>query len=293
MPIEEFIINIYLMVEHYYKTIVTEPLRTGGYSPKLSDPEIICMEVVGEFLNMDQDKQIWQYFKQHWQAWFPAIGSYPNFAKHCANLWQVKQRIHDKVSDIEGRDNIHLIDGFPIPVCHYGRAYRHKNYQDHAAFSYCAAKQEKYYGFEGHLLINLSGMIKGFTIAPANVDERDVAPDITDNIHGLLGADKGYISPKLNDYYHSQGIDLQTPLRRNMKDDRPKPLLRRLMKVRRTVETVIGQLSERFNMQKVRAKDLWHLSHRFIRKILSHNLCFVLNKQLGNPPLQFELLILS
>jgi hypothetical protein len=205
----------------------------------------------------------------------------------------VKQRIQDKVSEVEGYDNIHLIDGFPIPVCHYGRAYRHKNYQDLAAFSYCAAKQEKYYGFEGHLLVTLSGMIKGFTIAPANVDEREVAPDITSHIHGLLGADKGYISPKLAQYYETQGIDLQTPLRRNMKDDRSKPVVRRLMKSRRIVETVISQLSERFNIQKVRAKDLWHLSHRLIRKILSHNLCFVLNKQLGNPPLQFELLISS
>ena len=78
------------------------------------------------------------------------------------------------------------MDGFPIPVCHYGRAYRHKNYQDLAAFSHCAAKQERYYGFEGHLLVNLSGMIKGFTFAPANVDEKAVAPDLTDNIHVLL-----------------------------------------------------------------------------------------------------------
>ena len=268
-------------------------MRGAGYAPKLSDSEIICMEVVGEFLNLDQDKQIWHYFTQHWQAWFPAIGSYPNFAKHCANLWQVKQRIHDKVSKAEGEDNIHLIDGFPIPVCHYGRAYRHKNYQAEASFSYCASKQEKYYGFEGHLLVNLSGMIKGFTIAAANVDEREVAPDITGNMHGLLGADKGYISFMLTQYYNAHGVDLQTPLRANMKDDRPKSVVRRLMKARRIVETVIGQLSERFNIQKVRAKDLWHLSHRLIRKILSHNLCFVLNKQLGNPPLQFELLILS
>ena len=251
------------------------------------------MEMVGEFLHLDQDKQIWQYFTQHWQDWFPAIGSYPNFAKHCANLWQVKQQIQDKVSQIEGRDNIHFMDGFPIPVCHYGRAYRHKNYQDLAAFSYCAAKQERYYGFEGHLLVNLSGMIKGFTFAPANVDERAVAPEITTHIHGLLGADKGYISPSLTSYYDAQGVDLLTPLRANMKEDRPKPVVRRLMKARRIVETVIGQLSERFNIQRVRARDLWHLSHRLIRKILSHNLCFVLNKKLGNPPLQFDLLISS
>lgn len=134
------------MVERYYKIVVTKLLRVAGYASKLIDPEITCIELVGEFLNIGQDKQVWHYFTQHWQAWFPALSSYPNFAKQCANLWQVKQRIQDKVSEIEGRDNLHLIDGFPIPVCHYGRAYRHKNYQAEVAFSYCAAKQEKYYG---------------------------------------------------------------------------------------------------------------------------------------------------
>ena len=45
MPIDEFIINIYLMVEQYYKIVVTKPLRGASYAPKLSDPEIICMEL--------------------------------------------------------------------------------------------------------------------------------------------------------------------------------------------------------------------------------------------------------
>ena len=44
------------------------------------------MEIVGEFLGMDTDKKIWQYFKQHWQNWFPNLGSYPNFAKQCAQF---------------------------------------------------------------------------------------------------------------------------------------------------------------------------------------------------------------
>lgn len=292
MPIEEFIINVYLMVEKYYLEIVTEPLRKGGYQPKLTDIEVICMEVVGEFLSLDQDKQIWEYFKHNWLDWFPMIGSYPNFAKQCANLWSVKQHIHEKISYADN-DNIHFIDGFPLAVCNYSRARRHKSFKSDASYSYCASKKEKYYGFAGHLLMTLSGMIKGFTFATANADERDVAPEITQNITGLLGADKGYIRPELTEYYRKQGIDLQTPLRKNMSDKRPKSVVNRLMKARRKIETVIGQLSDRFNIQKIRARDMWHLSHRLYRKILAHNLCFLINKQLGNPPLQFELLIKS
>lgn len=51
--------------------------------------------------------------------------------------------------------------------------------------------------------------------------------------------------------------------------------------------------TDRFSIQKVRAKDLWHLTHRIARKILSHTIPVILNMKLGNSPLQLEILILS
>ena len=260
MSIYEFIISIYLIIEELYALIVTKPLRTRGFPPALTDIEIITIQIVGEFLGLDSDKSIWMYFKHNWLEWFPQLGSYPNFSKQCANLWQVNQQITAKLTSTFGFDNIHFIDGFPIPVCRYARARRHKNFKASAGFSYCAAKQEKYYGFKGHIVINLSGMIIDYTFASANCDERDVAPEITQNINGLLGADKGYLRPELKQHYEYQGIDLQTPYRKNMVDKRPKESMKILMNARRKIETVIGQLTDRFNIQKVRAKDLWHLT---------------------------------
>ena len=293
MSIEEFIIFVYLIIEELYLIVVDRPLRTRGFPPAVTDVEIITMQIVGEFLSLDTDKSIWMYFKNNWLEWFPKLGSYPNFCKHCANLWHINQKIMSQLNHRYGSDNIHFIDGFPIPVCAYTRARGHKNFKEHASFSYCAAKQEKYYGFKGHIVINLSGMITGYTFAPAHCDERDVAPEITKNIYGLLRADKGYLRPELTRHLESQGIDLQTPFRKNMKDSRPKDAMRTLMKARRKIETVISQLTDRFHIQKVRAKNLWHLTHRITRKILSHTVCIVLNKKLGHSPIQFENLILS
>ncbi|MEB4799396.1 IS982 family transposase [Acinetobacter soli] len=278
MSIQEFIISVYLIVEEIYAIIVVQPLRRRGFPPSLTDAEIINMQIVGEFLGIDSDKALWIFFKNNWLDWFPKLGSYPNFCKHCTNLWRVNQKIIAQLTAQYKTDNIHFIDGFPIPVCCYSRAKRHKNFKEHAGFSYCAAKKEKYYGFKGHIVINFDGMMTDYTFTSANMDERDVAPEVTQDIHGLLGADKGYLRPALKEYYESHGIDLQTPLRKNMVDPRAKESMRLLMKARRKIETVIGQLVDRFNIQKVRAKDLWHLSHRFIRKILSHTLCTVLNK---------------
>jgi hypothetical protein len=63
-----------------------------------------------------------------------------------------------------------------------------------------------------------------------------------------------------------------------------------LVSTRRLVETVIGQLTVRFNIEKVRARKLWTFTNRIARKVLSPTVCVFINKLLGNQPLQFDLL---
>jgi len=50
MPVEDFIIYVYCCVEDICRTIVGQPLRSRGFMPKLSDAEVITMEIVGEFM---------------------------------------------------------------------------------------------------------------------------------------------------------------------------------------------------------------------------------------------------
>ena len=55
MPIEDFIINMYCCVVDEYNALIKNPqmLRRRGYAPKLTDAEVIAMELVGEFLSLD------------------------------------------------------------------------------------------------------------------------------------------------------------------------------------------------------------------------------------------------
>jgi hypothetical protein len=293
MPVEDFIIYVYCCVEDICRTIIKQPLRTRGFKPKLSDAEVITLEIVGEFMGKDQDKSIWRYFRNHWHDWFPNLGSRANFAKQSANLWDLKRRIQEHIVWQTGAmaDSVHLVDGFPMPVCNYTRASRSRCFKGEAEFSYCAAKKEKYYGFEGHLVVSSEGIICGYALAAANVDERDVLPEMVTGLRGLLIGDKGYIRPSLKQELKQQGLDLQTPLRKNMQDSRPKAVVNQLMSSRRLVETVIGQLAERFHIEKVRARDTWHLTNRFIRKLLAHTMGCFLAKQMGKPTLLFEALV--
>jgi len=235
-----------------------------------------------------------RYFRNHWHNWFPQLGSRANFAKQASNLWAIKQEIQKiLVYQLDGfMDDVHISDGFPIPVCKFARAHYSRIFKGDASYGYCATKKETYYGFHGHLTVSLSGVISGVVVTKAHIDEREALWEMVPPIQGLLIGDKGYISQSLQEeLLRVENIQLETPKRRNMKDERSPEFVKCLMSSLCTVETVIGQLTERFHIEKVRARDLWHLTNRMTRKIISHIIGVFLNRQLGKEPLQFESLV--
>jgi hypothetical protein len=64
-------------------------------------------------------------------------------------------------------------------------------------------------------------------------------------------------------------------------------LPRLLVQARRRIETVIGQLVERYHAKRVWARDGWHLWSRWQRKLLSHTLAVYLCQQAGLGSLRF------
>ena len=295
MSIEEFIIAVYCLVDGSLKKIVAgQNLRQRGFAPALSDSEMLTMEIVAEFQGIDTDKGAWEYFTRHWKPWFPKLGSRANFAKHAANLWHVKQELYKALGRQLGShaDRLHLCDGFPMKVCQFKRAYFSEIFRGEASYGYCASKAETYYGFKGNVILNSEGVISGCTVTAANIDERESLWDIVEGIEGLLIADKGLIGADYREtLQQSTGINLQTAVRSNMEEKRSHTCIKWLVSTRRLAETVIGQLTERFNIEKVRARKLLSLTNRIARKILAHTVCVALNKQIGNPPLQFDLLV--
>ena len=130
------------------------------------------MEIVGEMLGHDGDEAIWGYFRQHWAAWFPGLGDRSTFVRQAANLWRIKQVLHEHwVADLGTRTaDGHIIDGFPITVCKLARAVRSQVFKAEADYGYCAAKREYYYSLKAHLLIDRRGVAAGITVTSANAD---------------------------------------------------------------------------------------------------------------------------
>jgi Transposase DDE domain len=271
MSPEHIIIGLYLRIETFFEEVLGKHrLRSCGRRPQLTDAEVLTIEIFGEMQGHHTDAAIWRYAHQHWLAWFPKLSSYKAFVKQCANLVDIKKRLLAHLFPMTA--NVPITDGVPIPICPLARARRDKCFKGEASYGFCAAKNEKYYGFKGHVVIDLDQRIVGFTVTAANVDERDVVATYAGEIKGLMIGDKGLLSKSLQEDLANHGLDLQTPLRDNMKDTRSETFVKSLLRTRRRVETVIGQLTDHFDLTRCKARDTWHLASRHLRKILAYNL---------------------
>lgn len=300
MTLDIYITTVYCLVVDFYKEIINQyslgRLRQRGFEPKLTDEEVITMEIVGEFLGLEKDKNLFDYFHRHWLHFFPHLTERTLFVRQGANLWKVKELIWKRITQASGEadDPIQTIDSIPLPVCVITRAIRDKCFATEADYGYCAAKEMHYYGFKEGLRISSKGMITHCPLLNARSHDLEHIDELLKGFRGgMVLGDKGFISKDKKAELLNKGIDLQTPKRKNMKlkESQPKWFIKWMSKARRLIETVGSQLTGRFHIETIRVRNMWHFQSRLIRKILSHTVAVFLNIKLGHEPLDFSSLV--
>jgi Transposase DDE domain len=291
MDLSTFIISVFCLIDDRLKG---RRVRQRGPAPKLSDAEVLTIEVVGEFLGLDTDKGIHLFFCRHYAEWFPALGEVhrTTFARQAANLWKIKERLWQEFLALAPHDpTFAMCDSMTLPACLFARAYRCRRFRGEAAFGKDTLLKQTFYGFRVHMRVCWPGVITRLSVAPANAHELSVLPELAEGTSGLLVGDRNYHSPNTKEELVHRGIELLAPYSSKKRDPDPKRSAF-LSRLRYRIDTVFSQLTERYCVKKVWACDLWHLASRLLRKVLSHTVAFLLNCQLGNPPLQLSKLLI-
>ena len=99
-----------------------------------------------------------------------------------------------------------------------------------------------FYGFKLHLVINEHGEILAFQLTPGNVEDRQPAPVLFQDLFGKVFADKGYISKKLFEELFENDLQLITEIRKNMKNKLMPLADKFLLRKRSIIETINYQL---------------------------------------------------
>jgi hypothetical protein len=300
MDLSTFIIGVFDTTEDWLKE--QGPVRSRGPAPKLSDSEVITMEIVGEFLGIDTDKGLYHYFRRHYPHYFPKLREIhrTTFSRQAANLWVIKERLWQHLLDYElalGQEEepLMMVDSFPIPVCKKSRSYRCKVMRELSDRGR-DTNLGKFLGMRAHLVVVWPGIIVRAEVCSANVHDLHPAERLLEGMGGgWVLADRNYWSPTTREQLGDLegGPMLVARFKRKGKTEIERGLVwpRWLSKKRQKIESIFSQLVERYQMKVVWARDTWHFAARFLRKILSHTMAVVFCRREGLSPTRFSELL--
>ncbi len=280
MDFNTFMVSVFCWIDDWMEK---QPrVRQRGPRPVVRDSEVLTIEVVGEFLGLDTDSGLYHHFCRYHAAEFPLLGrvSRVTFVRQAANLWKVKEALWQAVlKHIDCDPAISIIDSFPLPVACFARAYRSKRLREWSDWGYDDTADHLFFGLRAHVRVCWPGVIVGLALHPANLHDRWVADDMQPATPGWLLGDTNYWSPLLYQDLQTKGIHLLTPRKSSVR--RPHPWPHWLIQARRRIETVIGQLAQRYSGKRLWVHDTWHLCSRWLRKVLSHTFAVYLCQLCG------------
>lgn len=294
MDLDELIIAVFCLVDEALPTVIgAQRLRQRGPNPLLQDSEVLTMEVVGAYLGFEQDSALFTYFHRHWSHFFPALRSRhrTTFVRQAANLWVVKERLWQYVlQQIPHDSQLAIVDSLPLPVCRFARAYRCRRFPGEVAYGKDTLTRQTFYGFRLHVRLAWPGVITRFALAPANVHELTLVPELVEQTTGFVVGDRNYWQLTLATQLQQRGLVLLAPYRWASRDPHPRHSAF-LSRIRYRIDTVFGQLVEGCAIKRVWARDAWHLWNRLLRVVLMHTLGVWLNAQEDRPPLHLAALV--
>jgi hypothetical protein len=294
LDLDTLIVTVFCLIDDTLNTLIAQqPLRQRGPQPRLADSEVLTMEIVGEFLSLNQDKAIFDYFRRHFAHFFPSLALLhrTTFVRQAANLWKVKHALWQRLVEQTYCDqHFAIVDSFPVAVCKFARAQHGKCFRAEAGYGKDHTIKQTYYGFRFHVRVCWPGVITRIIIAPADSSDTAVLEQLVEETAGYCLGDRNYWQPEIQQRLREHGLAMLAPFKLASHDPQPE-WSKWLSGWRYRIETVFGQIVERFQIKRVWARDVWHLSSRVLRKVLAHTALIVVNRLEGNSPLRLANLL--
>jgi hypothetical protein len=165
-------------------------LRQAGPEPKMSDSEVITIEVVGSSLGLIQEKGLFEYFQRHYSHFFPALRQVDRttFVRQAANVWAVKERLWCWLltRQVTYDPEVAMIDSFALPTCQFVRARRSRLFRGEASSGWDHTQKRAFDGFRVHARVCWPGVIPRVCLTAGHGAESAVVLDLVEGTHGLL-----------------------------------------------------------------------------------------------------------
>lgn len=197
---------------------------------------------------------------------FPRLVSYNRFVEFMpSSLVALCAYLNSRKGRCSG---IQFIDSTAIIVCKNKRIFNHK------VFDGLAARGKNtmgwFFGFKLHIIVNDSGDLLAFKLTPGNTDDREPVADLSEGLIGKLIGDKGYISKIIFETLFAKGLQVITPIRKNMKNRLMPYLDKILLRKRSIIETINDQLKNISQIEHTRHRSIWNFMVNLVAGLISY-----------------------
>jgi hypothetical protein len=289
------LIFVYLTAcEYFSQRPTSEILRISPNSnPIFTDEEAITAYIFGIISSKRNVKQIHYFLKSHLKEWFPFLPKYEAFNYRITFLEKEFQGFCQYfIQKLNAKgchpEKIVVVDSMPIMLSKGFRSVNGKVAKEVSSQSYCASKDEYYWGVKFHLFADYAeGTLpipRLLSITEAKThDLRAVKEFFTEfENHKILG-DKAYASKPIKKFLTSKNIEIHTPVKRSKKKkeltEDEKVYSKVVSSFRQSIEIFFGWIIEKTGIQnasKTRSKKglFVHIFGRFAAALVAFHLNF-------------------
>lgn len=257
-----------------------ESFLTQKRKPKLSDIELVAIDLTAQYMSIDSECQIFRtiYGLEIEQKIERSVYNRRK-RKLVPFIEEIRLMMAAKFNEFE---DYFIVDSMPLEVCKLSRSGRTKickeEFYSAPDKGFCASQNTHFYGYKLHAVCSLNGVFESIDISKASVHDihylKDIKQQLSDCV--LLG-DKGYLGAQYQiDLFETGNIRLETPMRKNQNEYKKQPYIFR--KSRKRIETLFSQLCDQFKIRNNYAKSFEGFKTRIISKITSLTVIQYINK---------------
>jgi hypothetical protein len=247
---EMYIVATYTVLDDICQAFMGET----KYKPKMTPAEIVFVAIIAA-----------KYFQNHLERALFVLSKMGYIApERCLSISRYNRQLHQHrdtlalcvqiLMELACEGELFILDSIPMPVCKRKRARRCRKVQGRMFCGYCAAKDEKFFGWRLHLLCDADGIPVGFVILPGALHDLTPIYELSYDLPPgckILG-DKGYNDKEAEAILAAAGVRLVPIRKKNMKRHEWEDEYD-LRQHRKSIETVNSQL-ESMGINRLRAR---------------------------------------
>jgi hypothetical protein len=279
LPTEELFVYTYVLIDEAIACGAIHIPQRPGPKPSCNDAEVLTITVVRHLLARRSEQGFLAEVRRDWSQLFPHLPHQSEFNRRVRWLWGAFEQFREHLAAQVPADDWGQIDTTALPVMHPSRVRGLNSWTGPgglvARFGRDGAHAEWFYGFRLAVLSDLgSCVVRGWSIVPAAVNEREVGIDLVDGVTWLAGllCDKGFNGQAFAAELAARGIAVLIPPTKDQRKTMPKMLQRVIAQWRNRVETSLGEITDRMELARHGAHTFWGLLTRTAATLAAHTL---------------------